>query len=108
MIHINITKTESDSSVTIKVVAIVNPPRCGDHVHHKPTGEKWVVAYADAEKNDIAWAGWPDGRARLVDCEVIYRCTDAEHASAVELWRSSRDLTSRRATVLRLYGNENT
>lgn len=75
-------------------------PRCGDHVLHRPSGENWLVAYAEGD--DIAWTGWPDGMARLHDCDVTYRCTDAEHAVAVEQWRHVRD-DSRCGRVLRLY-----
>jgi hypothetical protein len=62
------------------------PPRCGDHVHHRPSAENWVVAYADPERDEIAWAGWPAGMAKLADCDVIKRCSDEEHAEAVRSW----------------------
>ena len=52
-------------------------PRCGDHVHHKPSGEDWVVAYVSGDR--LAWCGWPDGTAALEDCEIISYCTDEEH-----------------------------
>ena len=77
-------------------------PRCGDVVFHKPSGETWLVAYAEGDH--LAWAGWPDGRATLADCEVIRRCTDAEHAEAVAAWRRLQAPDTRRGIVLRLYG----
>lgn len=76
-------------------------PRCGDTVLHQPTGERWIVAWA--EGGDLAWAGWPDGMARLSDCRVIKRCTDAEHRKAVEDWRGVTHDT-RPSRVMRLYG----
>lgn len=76
-------------------------PRCGDHVHHRPSGETWVVAWAEGK--DIAWAGWPNGMARLADCEVIHRCGDDDHRRHVEMWRASTGNDGRRAKVLRLY-----
>lgn len=77
-------------------------PRCGDHVHHRPSGEEWVVAWAEGDH--LAAAGWPNSIARLADCDVIYRCTDAEHRDDVVLWSLHAGGDSRRARVLRLYG----
>lgn len=76
-------------------------PRCGDHVLHEPTGETWLVAWV--EGGDIAWTGWPNGAALLRDCTITKRCTDREHAKAVQAWADVRD-DSRRGRVLRLYG----
>lgn len=53
--------------------------RCGDHVHHEPTGEDWVVAYVDG--NYLAWCGWPEGEAKVADCKLIKTCSDDEHLS---------------------------
>lgn len=53
--------------------------RCGDHVHHIPSGEDWVVAYADYVTGYLSWCGWPDGEAKIADCRLIKRATDAEH-----------------------------
>ena len=64
-------------------------PRCGDHVRHGPSGENWLVAWAEGD--DLAPAGWPTTIARLADCEVTRRCTDEEHVVAVRLWRNSQD-----------------
>jgi hypothetical protein len=46
--------------------------KTGDTVLHGPTGEEWMVAYADAANNRIAWCGWPPGRAKLSDCTIVY------------------------------------
>ena len=85
-------------------------PRCGDTVFHRPTGETWVVAYAEGEH--LAWFGWPDGLAKLSDCEVTERCSDEEHAKAVDEWRRAQphddrgNPSHRRSKVLALYGTE--
>lgn len=68
-------------------------PRCGDTVRHRPTGETWLVAFA--HRNEIAWCGWPDGRAHLSDCEVIERCSDEGHAKAVAMWLDDRHVDDR-------------
>jgi hypothetical protein len=78
-------------------------PRCGDVVLHRPSGEMWLVAWAEGEL--LAPSGWPNGIAQLADCEVLKRCSDPEHAAAVDEWRRVHDCSdSRRARVLRLYG----
>lgn len=45
----------------------------GDHVHHGPSGEDWVVAYVRGDR--IAWCGWPEGEAKLADCTLITKAT---------------------------------
>lgn len=82
---------------------IIQLPRCGDHVLHRPSGETWVVAWAESGR--LAWAGWPDGIAALIDCEITYHATDDEHRKAVNMWRDlSIESDSRPSRVLRLYG----
>lgn len=78
-------------------------PRCGDHVLHRPTGEKWVVAWAEGD--DLAPAGWPNSIACVADCEVTHRCTDDTHRAEVARWQASGGGDSRRGRVLRLYGD---
>lgn len=55
--------------------------RTGDTVLHKPSGEKWLVAYVQGEY--LAWCGWPEGEARLADRERIRACTDEKHWNLV-------------------------
>jgi len=57
-------------------------PRTGDTVRHISTGELWTVAFAD--HRDLMWCGWPEGYVPTESCEVIERCTDAEHWKLVE------------------------
>ena len=44
----------------------------GDEVHHKPSGEKWVVLRAgtDSYGEFVEPAGWPPCRARASDCDL--------------------------------------
>lgn len=81
-------------------LAGTTPPRCGDHVLHRPSGETWVVAYS--EGNDLCAAGWPDEIAKTSDCEIIKRCTDEEHLVGVIRWIGATD-DRRAAAVARLY-----
>ncbi len=52
--------------------------KTGDTVFHKPSGEIWTVAYANYDNNDLAWCGWPEGWARISDCELRESCSDEE------------------------------
>ena len=45
----------------------------GDHVHHGPTGEDWVVKYVRGDK--LSWCGWPPGEANLADCTLIRKAS---------------------------------
>lgn len=45
----------------------------GDTVHHRPTGETWVVAQVLGER--LWWCGWPEGSADLADCELVSKAT---------------------------------
>ena len=60
--------------------------RTGDTVLHKPSGEKWLVAYVQGEY--LAWCGWPEGEAKLADCELVRACTDEQH------WKSVREIAA--------------
>ena len=53
------------------------PWRAGDHVLHKPSGETWVVAFADEE--NVAPCGWPNSLAKRSDCEIVKYVHDREH-----------------------------
>ena len=59
------------------MVTINLPPKTGDTVLHKPSGETWVVA--GVQNGDLYPCGWPLGIAKLADCEVTERCSEEEH-----------------------------
>jgi|GEM_PF-1751282 len=48
----------------------------GDHVHHGPSGEDWVVAYVQGDR--LAWCGWPPGEAQLSDCILLRKAMPEE------------------------------
>ena len=62
----------------------------GDTVLHRPSNERWVVAYVEGDR--LAWCGWPDGTADLSDC-VLLRKTSPEQRLALlhEMARSVND-----------------
>lgn len=82
---------------------IIPKIRCGDTVLHRPTGEEWLVAYADYETGALAWSGWPERQARIEDCYVVRYATDEEHAAHVAEWISSTNGGHRKSAVERLY-----
>jgi hypothetical protein len=76
--------------------------RCGDVVRHRPSDEEWLVAYADYETGDLAWAGWPEGGAKIADCDLIEARNDQRHVECVGAWIGP--IRSRRSdAVRRLY-----
>jgi len=56
--------------------------RTGDTVKHIPTGELWTVAWAD--ERELMPCGWPEGFAKVSDCELVEACSDEEHWRLVE------------------------
>jgi hypothetical protein len=48
-------------------------------VFHRPTGETWIVAFADPERGELVPCGWPLTFAKLSDCELREQADDDEH-----------------------------
>lgn len=53
--------------------------RAGDHVEHKPSGEIWVVLWADHSTGYFAPAGWPPGQTKIETVNVHKALSDEEH-----------------------------
>lgn len=55
--------------------------RAGDHVHHGPTGEEWVLAFGDLEDGTgrVSPCGWPACLADAKDCTLIEAASDEDH-----------------------------
>jgi hypothetical protein len=45
-------------------------PKPGDSVKHRPSGETWVVAWADPATDQLVPCGWPLCIAKLSDCDL--------------------------------------
>jgi hypothetical protein len=56
--------------------------KCGDHVKHRPSGETWVVAYADNEH--VACCGWPETLAQASDCTLVKAATNEQHVDMLK------------------------
>ena len=41
----------------------------GDHVHHEPSGEDWVIGRVSGDR--VYPLGWPSSSALLADCKLI-------------------------------------
>ncbi len=59
----------------------------GDTVFHRPSGETWTVACV--EDGRLYWMGWPQGCARLDDCDLIEKATEAEREEDIRRWAES-------------------
>jgi len=63
--------------------------RTGDTVRHEPTGEEWVVAFAEEDRG-LSPCGWPETLANIEDCTLIKRATDKErHDLLVQMSKMS-------------------
>ncbi len=52
--------------------------RVGDVVRDSITNEKWVLAFVDAENDEVSWCGWPPGAAAQADAVPRDPVTDAD------------------------------
>lgn len=77
--------------------------RAGDVVKHGPTGETWVLAYADHERGEVSACGWPESIARIGDCELITAASDAEHEAMLHAWATKNDRDYRVTVCLRQF-----
>jgi hypothetical protein len=82
----------------------VKPPfRTGDTVHHGPTGEEWIVAYADPATGYMSWFGWPNGEAKICHCTLVEVASDEDHRKYLAELKNAGG--SRSVRALRLYGD---
>lgn len=62
---------------------IERPIRTADIVFHEPSGEEWLVAWADHRTGFMAPCGWPTCQARIDDCLQVYTATDNEASDLI-------------------------
>lgn len=74
--------------------------RAGDTVFHRPSGEKWLLAY-DEMNGEISACGWPESYARASDCELIQAATDEERLDLLRRVAKGGDGYSLRASRAR-------
>lgn len=68
--------------------------KSGDTVFHRPSGETWVVAWADAR--EVLPAGWPETIASASECDLVRSCSDDEYWAMVEAVARYQDTRGRR------------
>ena len=56
----------------------------GDHVHHSPSNEDWIVARVDKDYNDLYPAGWPCSRAQISDCVLIKKASKEKRTEFIK------------------------
>lgn len=74
--------------------------RTADHVLHRPSGETWVVGWADHESGRMAPCGWPTCEALISDCEIVKVATDDESAKLVAEFSASGRSDAHRAKAI--------
>ena len=60
----------------------------GDTVLHKPTGEEWLVAGVKGDR--LMWCGWPEGWAKLAECELVEKATPEARDKLLHELRETR------------------
>ena len=58
--------------------------RTGDVVFHEPSGEEWLVAWADHDSGYMAPCGWPTCQAKISDCRLVKVGADEEATKLIE------------------------
>ena len=58
--------------------------KAGDVVKHRPTGETWLLAYAEGGR--VSACGWPESIAEEADCELVKACSIEEHEAMLREW----------------------
>jgi hypothetical protein len=61
----------------------------------------WLTAYVEGDA--LVPSGLPVRSAPLADCDVVFRCSDEDHARLVAVWQHAKE-DDRREHVQRLYG----
>jgi len=79
--------------------------RTGDTVLHRPSGEKWSVAFIDGD--ELIPRGWPLSRAKVSDCELTAECNDAMHQATLISMAAMNDTSDPRCAYAQQVCREN-
>lgn len=77
--------------------------RTGDTVLHRPSGEKWSVAYVDGD--ELVPRGWPLSYAKTTDCDLVASCDDETHDTVMRDMAIMNDQNDPRCRYARHYLN---
>lgn len=61
----------------------------GDTIYHRPSGERWLVAYAEAGR--VVCCGWPCSMADADDCELVTKASPAERDDLLNRMANMRE-----------------
>lgn len=71
--------------------------RAGDIVHHRPSGERWMLA-CDEYQGEVVCCGWPETFAKASDCELRHAANDADRRTILaDVSRHHDTIRGRRA-----------
>lgn len=56
--------------------------RAGDHIHHAPTGEDWLLA-ADEHEGRVICCAWPEALGNASDCTLVRAVSDEDHVKVL-------------------------
>jgi hypothetical protein len=79
-------------------------PDTGGVVLHRPSGERWVVAYVSGDR--LAWCGWPSGVATLGECTLVKRATCDQRLKLLADMASMSEADHRRTYALHTLAEE--
>lgn len=71
----------------------------GDTVLHRPTGGTWLVAFVEGTR--LAWCGWPFGYAKINDCELVQKTSEAERDALLRKLATMSDTSDPRRRYAR-------
>jgi hypothetical protein len=74
--------------------------RTGDAVHHIPSDEHWIVAWADHANGYMAPCGWPTCEAHISDCVLERAATDQECTDLIARLSASGRTDAHRARAI--------
>jgi hypothetical protein len=74
--------------------------RAGDVVRHEPTGETWVLAWADGRH--VCPCGWPVTMALACQCVLLEAATNKQYRDMLRVWAGGEESDPRTRRCRRL------
>jgi hypothetical protein len=75
--------TRAVNLLWFEVATFIRPTfRAGDHIHHAPTGEDWLLA-ADERDGRVICCAWPEALGNASDCTLVRAVSDEDHVKVL-------------------------
>lgn len=84
------------------IAAIERKIKTGDVVLHRPSGERWLVAYA--ENGYVCACGWPETLAKESDCELVDSASEENRIRLLHEIANKQGNDTRRSYARRVLG----